>query len=274
MIPEPELIEIVRAIHTASNAVGSEFFMIGAIARDIRLKQWFDPSRLRSTNDVDFVFAIRNWPHYEAVRQALISRPKRDFVPDPHQKQRIIFRDHFPVDLVPFGGVADKNGQIFWPPNRTPAMTVLGLEDALATADYFPIGSVKVKVASIPALTLLKLIAWNDRPAERPDDIEDFAAFLNAYEYLADIDRFSIEGLMNEDNFDHRHASYILLGRDVGRTIHTKACGNLLLKIMKRETAGPNYDLVSILSRFRKNDFNNAHSALISFQRGVIDILS
>lgn len=274
MIPEPELLEIVRALDAAAIAVESEYFMIGAMARDIRLKEWFNPANLRSTNDVDFVFAIRNWPHYEAIRHALISRPKRDFIPDPHQKQRVLFRKHFPVDLVPFGGIADKNGQLFWPPNRTPVMTVLGLEDALAAADFFAIGDVKVKVASIPALSLLKLIAWNDRPAERPDDIQDFAAFLNAYQHIADIDRLSTEALLNDDDFDHRRASCRLLGRDIGRMIRTQATGKLLLKILQRETAGPYYDLVSVLSRFLGNDSDKALNALISFQSGVLDVLS
>lgn len=276
MIPEIELIHVIGAVQSAAERLGIPFLLVGAYARDLRLKERIDISSLRATGDIDFAFAVRDWDHYRAMRQALLDRSEGDFAPDQREKQRLIFSQGLPVDLVPFGGVADAQGRLFWPPEGTPMMNVRGFEDALASADPVDLGPLQVRVVSLPAMALLKLMAWNDRPEERTKDIEDFALLLRRYHEVEDESRiFSSpdSDLLESDDFDYDQAWHRIFGRDVGRMISLRATGDCLLQILSRETAGPPYNLASGLRRFFQGDFEKTLKALQSFERGVRDML-
>ncbi|WP_194727058.1 hypothetical protein [Noviherbaspirillum malthae] len=40
------------------------------------------------------------------------------------------YSNGYPIDIVPFGGVAQKDGQIAWPPEGDVIMNVAGYEEA------------------------------------------------------------------------------------------------------------------------------------------------
>ena len=66
--------------------------------------------------------------------------------------------------LIPFRGVASDDNTIEWPPSRDIVMNVAGFEEALSSSVSLTVAdNLMIRVASLPALTLLKLIAWSDR---------------------------------------------------------------------------------------------------------------
>jgi len=66
------------------------------------------------------------------------------------------------IDLIPFGGVSDDNGQIAWPPKQDFVMSVLGFDEVYQNAWDVTLSKnpeLSVKVASPSGILLLKLIA-------------------------------------------------------------------------------------------------------------------
>jgi predicted nucleotidyltransferase len=72
------------------------------------------------------------------------------------------------VDNILFGGVERRDRSIAWPPEDDKVMNVSGFAEALATAISVRLpGGVSVDVASLPAMALLKVWAWQDRLVRR-----------------------------------------------------------------------------------------------------------
>jgi predicted nucleotidyltransferase len=138
-------------------------------------------------------------------------------------QQRLIYSDKaaefsIPVDLIPFRGVASAASTIEWPPSRDIVMNVTGFEEALAWSFSMEIeDSLAVRVASIPGLTLLKLMAWSDRGHENNQDAADFHRLFITYSDAGNTDRLYEDemDLLETVGFDMELAGAELLGRDV-----------------------------------------------------------
>lgn len=103
--------------------------------------------------------------------------------------QRVYYASIYPVDLVPFGGVVENDGNLVWPPERAIVMNVLGCDEALAASLKVEVepGTV-VPVASLASLGMLKVFAWVDRGTRDRKDAQDLALLLRRYADTIDPD--------------------------------------------------------------------------------------
>ena len=74
-----------------------------------------------------------------------------------------------------------------------------------------------IKVVSLPALAILKLVAWSDHNPERGNkDASDLHLLLTKYAEAGNLDRlYACTALFERSDFDYEAASAWLLGRDV-----------------------------------------------------------
>ena len=126
-IDNPLLIELLRQLNQTFSRIGSDFFIIGATARDIILRVLVNTSARRKTKDLDIAIAVTGWDKYNEICQALIAD---GFEKSVHQAQRFYFGD-YEVDIVPYGAVAKTDDNIYWPPEETIAMSVKGFDEVL-----------------------------------------------------------------------------------------------------------------------------------------------
>lgn len=125
-----------------------------------------------------------------------------------------------PVDLIPFGPIASDDRTITWPPHRDIVLNVAGFEEALRSAVILIISEeLNVKVASLPGLAILKLLAWHDRRRQNNKDAADLHTLLTAYAAGENLDRLYGEefGVLEDAGFDVDPAGAQLLVRDVAR---------------------------------------------------------
>jgi predicted nucleotidyltransferase len=97
-------------------------------------------------------------------------------------------------------------------------MNVAGFEEALTTSIAMELAEgLSVRVASLPGLALLKMLAWSDRGHESNTDATDLYRLLTAYADAGNTDRLYERelGLLEEMGFDMELAGAELLGRDV-----------------------------------------------------------
>jgi len=98
-------------------------------------------------------------------------------------------------------------------------MNVAGFEEAFASSIPIQIEeNLTARVASIPGLMILKLVAWSDRGRETNKDATDIYRLLTAYADAGNTDRLyeNEMDLLEAAGFDVELAGAQLLGRDVG----------------------------------------------------------
>lgn len=177
-IEHPLLREILAQLIPLFEKLRHKYFIIGAIARDIQMKI-HDEEPARKTMDIDFAFAIDNWGDFENLSKEIERLPK--FEKDKNQAQRFIYSKIFHVDIVPYGNIAQRDDKIFWPPDESFVISVLGFEEAEKKASIIQLDDLNIKVASLPGIFLLKLAAWKDRHLENNKDADDMGFILTNY---------------------------------------------------------------------------------------------
>ena len=266
---DPSVVRVLRALDPIAHSVGCAYFVAGATARDLILVNVHGLRPGRATRDIDFGIAIESWEQFANLKEGLIGTG--EFEADRRSLQRLIYIDRTaslstPVDLIPFGGVTSADGTVAWPPSRDIVMNVAGFEEALESSILIEIDDgLKVRVASIAGLTLLKLTAWADRGRENNKDAADIHRLLTAYADAGNIDRLYDHelDLLEAANFDMKLAGAELLGRDVAHIGSPRAMDRIrsllssdrerLVNHMAQTTYAETGDAVDrMVSRFRR----------------------
>ena len=203
----------------AANVLHIPIFMAGAMARDLILFHGYGINTGRKTGDVDWAIMVKNWAQFDVLKARLIASKKFAASKHPH---RLKYGTSLFVDLIPFGGIANAAGIIFWPPEHATQMTVLGFDEAYrnSVAVRLP-ANVDIQVTSLPSLALLKLFAWNERHLTSPrKDAHDFALIAQHYIDAGNRERLHSEFsfLLGDVDFDYESASAWMLGHDIAQT--------------------------------------------------------
>lgn len=219
----PVTLEVLRQVDRVARELVLDYFVVGAMARDILLSGVFGLNTGRATLDVDLAVAVEGWPQFEAIKARLVGTGA--FVLDEKVAHRLYYRAasggrSYPLDLIPFGGVAQLENEIAWPPDGSVVMSVAGYSEALASAVRVEVEpGLVVGVASLPGLAILKLVAWAHRGTSDPRDAIDLATLLRRYAAAGNEDRlYGPElGILETVNYDLELAGARLLGMDAGR---------------------------------------------------------
>ena len=214
-LKNPLLKDLLKELNSFFSKINVDFYVIGATARDIILSNLHDLVPERKTDDLDIAIAITDWSQFQSIEESL---PEIDgFTKSKEQKQRFIYKGIYVIDIVPFGDVAEDDGNIYWPPDETIAMSVWGFpEMANSTIRVKIDGEFSIQIASLPGLFILKLVAWKDRHLLGSKDAYDMALLLTNYLDI-NTERAVDEhyDLYETDEFDQVVAGAQLMARDV-----------------------------------------------------------
>lgn len=226
----------------------------------------------RATHDVDFAVALADWDSFHLLRNALLE--SGDFSPAESRAHLLYYRsvEHgkaFPLDLIPFGELEEDAHQIAWPPDMSVVMNVTGYAEALASALKVDVGGgLVVPVVSIPALAVLKLLAWNDRGLKDNKDAQDLFFLLQHYHAAGNHERLYGEAyiLLENCGFDLETAGAALLGYDVGLSLN-KDSREYLLAVL---TDPRKRDRIAVhMTRSLASSAETAATLLSEFERGL-----
>jgi predicted nucleotidyltransferase len=214
----------MRQINAVAGDLNFSYFLIGAMARDVLLWHIFGLNPGRATRDVDFAFVLAGWEQFWQLQDRLIS--SGHFVAVRDVVHRLLFitdggSQRCMVDLLPFGGVEQPRHTVAWPPDMQMIMHVAGYDDALKTAPLVQIAtSLRIRVASLPGLAMLKLFAWQDRGHVDARDAIDLMTLCQNYHDAGNLDRLYDEALpaLQAVGFDIELAGAWLLGKDTAAT--------------------------------------------------------
>lgn len=211
----PLLFELLEKLTNFFSSVNSEFYIIGATARDIIISGIHNQEARRKTADLDIAIAIPDWSRFQEISDSI--EKLEDFHKSKKQKQRFYYKRDFKLDIVPFGEIAQADNHIYWPPEETHAMSVIGFTQvAKHTLDVDIDGKLTVKIASLPGIFLLKLAAWRDRHQETDKDADDMA-FLTSVYLEINMERAATNHyeIFEQESFTTFNAGATLLGMDM-----------------------------------------------------------
>ena len=211
----PLLKELLTKLTEFFQKIETDYYVIGATARDLVLHNVYGSQPDRKTFDLDIAIAITDWEQFDTIVELL---PKEaDFSKDESQLQRFIYKDFFKLDIVPFGGIANEQGIIYWQSTGERRMSVVGFQQMAEFALTVQIDDgLPIKVASLPGVFILKLAAWKDRHLESNKDAYDMALLTKNY-FEIHTERIALEhfDILEDDNFDEFIAGGKLMIRDV-----------------------------------------------------------
>lgn len=209
-IANPLLVELLKKLTDSFNRMGREFYVIGATARDIIIRQLIDTTSGRRTKDLDIAIAIPDWSVFDEIKEVLVAD---GFKKSIDMRQRFYYGE-YELDIVPYG-VAKEDDNIYWPPEEEIAMSVKGFDEVLSEAITVNIDDeFDIRIASLHGLFLLKFNAWLDRNIETSKDAEDMSFILSNY-FMANLDRNVYTEVYDWENFDEYIVGGYWLARDL-----------------------------------------------------------
>jgi predicted nucleotidyltransferase len=222
---DPAILHILTVVNRVATEQGCPYIVVGATARDLLLHHVFGIPAIRATRDVDFAIAVENWEKFQGLRDALLAT--NHFAPSK-VKHRLFFKTptgttDIPIDLIPFGGVAEDD-TIAWPPEKDTVLTVAGFEDALVASVQVKVNvTLTLPVVSLAALAILKLFAWQDRKTTDKDAL-DLYRVISTYADAGNTDRLydSKDSPLEQLGYDLELAGAALAGDD-GRRLSSQA---------------------------------------------------
>lgn len=151
---------------------GIDFYLIGAMSRDLWTENVLHLPRFRATLDLDFAICINDYNIYEQIIECLIEN-KFEKTNYPY---RFMFENTI-IDLLPFGEI-EKNGNVTFKSNPPLTLSMLSYDEvtrhSIKLSDNF-------QTVTLPGLCIMKLVSYYDSPDKRAKDIDDFIYILENY---------------------------------------------------------------------------------------------
>jgi predicted nucleotidyltransferase len=215
---QPLLKPLLEQLSQYFNSIQTKFYIIGATARDMIMDAHGEKSG-RTTRDLDIAVAVSDWSKYQKIEAGLTNLPK--FKKDISQKQRFIYDGIYHLDIVPFGNIMKEDDKIFWPPDEQMAMSVLGFSEVDSKTLEIEVDEhLKLNIASLAGIFLLKIVAWNDRNATGNKDADDLGFILRNYFTINENRIHELHSdLYDDTDFAIITAGAHLMGRDIAHIL-------------------------------------------------------
>lgn len=259
--------ELLKKLANCFDSIKLPFYVIGATARDIVMRQMLDTVSSRRTQDLDIAIAISDWSMFERVAEILVTNGLKR---SRHVKQRFFMGD-YELDIVPFGAIARSDNNIYWPPEEEIAMSVRGFGEVLNDAITVRVDNeFNIKIASLYGLFLLKFNAWVDRHQRTSKDAEDMFFIIENY-FNANLDRQIHLEVFELKDFDVNVVGGIWLAYDIVSLLNVELIvyyrDKILEEINKEESS-------ILINQILEHNTGLKYELLIRIWREMIDIFN
>lgn len=222
--------QVLAAVDVVAREAGVDYLVVGATSLNLLSIGLVGLAPHRATRDIDIAVAVGNWAHFERLAEKF---EKRGTGP------QAFIVGGVEVDIVPYGGVEDRDRTILWPNEHR--MSVLGFQEAVKSAETVRLPSgVTVRVPSIAALALLKLVAWWERRMTTTRDAVDLGVMVGWYAAGDRLDRLFEDNMdvLERYDFDPELAAAWLLGSDMSQLLEPSEIGMVIRIVESDETMG------------------------------------
>lgn len=220
-IRETSLKEALLAVEESCMHFDVDFYIIGALARDI----WFaeDDISVGGTKDVDLAALVSAQDQFQNLKSRLINDHK--FKESANNAFVLFAPNGIQIDILPFGALEVEDG-VAVDGKGMNHIKVNGFKEVYEAS----IKEIKVlenktyKVATLPGIVLLKLIAYDDRPEQRGKDPLDILTIIeHFFDLQSDLIYDSHNDLFGDEEFSKQKISCRVIGREMRSALAVNA---------------------------------------------------
>jgi predicted nucleotidyltransferase len=271
---DPHKASVLSRIVSATRGQVTAPMLVGAFARDVWFWHMQGIETGRATEDLDISLQVRDWDAFRDFVEIVKSLGFEPVLPD-HPEKLVDPETGQRLDLLPFGELSTNGRTIVWPPDGK-TWSILGFEETYEASALMTLGNGGIpglRVATLPALVLLKCVALYERIEDRKrKDGADIGFIAKRYLDIESKDRL-LDGpdadIMDRVQGDKELAGCMLLGRDMGR-IARPATRDLVTGHLRHETErSSRCPLAREVSRLTLGDFSRARVLLGSILEGM-----
>lgn len=212
----PSVAGMLKVMEKIFREFGVDYYLVGALARDIRLSAHKDFAAKRKTKDIDIAVMLDDEERFYAIKDALVATG--EFEESEYKAIKLIYKKGIEVDLLPFGEIENDHRELQLSRHALLVMDMSGFKEVYPFVETFTVvEGLSLNVCSLEGLIILKLIANNDNPS-RTKDITDIQHFLEMYFELNSNEIYT-DHLAVMDIYDTGSTNYLPLvsARIVGR---------------------------------------------------------
>jgi predicted nucleotidyltransferase len=165
-------------LQATQQALGVEFCLIGALARDIWFRARLGIDSARATDDLDATVYLQDLSQWENVRTFLIEQAGYNKQPGSPIKLR---KAALKMDILPIGALEDENREVKLP-GRGGELQTLGMREVYAQAVRLEIEEgFQGRIATVAQICLLKIFSYHVQPHHRYHDLSDIREMADVY---------------------------------------------------------------------------------------------
>ncbi len=216
---QPEISAMLSGLERGFAKFGIDFYLVGAVARDVWMNGINKISPRRTTRDFDFAILINDKGIYEKLKEYLLSE---EGFHATKENAFVLFLHNTQVDLFPFGAIEDEDSRVTVQGTGFTTVDVPGFKEVYdANLPEIKLeGDHIFKFSTLPGIVLLKLLAWDDRLEIRRDDIIDISDILNHFFDMYDEEIWSNHNdLFEKDDDDLKLIAARVMGREIKKII-------------------------------------------------------
>lgn len=158
---------------------GVDYYLVGALARDIRLAAHENYAAKRRTKDVDIAVLLDDEEEFYAIKDALIATG--DFQQSTVKEIKLFYKEGIEVDLLPFGEIETEDRRLELSHRALLSMDMSGFKEVHSFVETITVAEgLTLDVCTLEGLVILKLVANDDNPS-RTKDITDIEHFIEVY---------------------------------------------------------------------------------------------
>ena len=270
----PSFSEMMSALERGFTKFEIDFYLVGAIARDIWMLAINGMPPRRTTRDIDFAVLINDKGTFDALKLYLIDLEGfNEYKENPFV---LLWKDGTQIDLLPFGIIEEDEGQITISETAFTTIQMPGFKEVyeVGLSEVELENHYQFKLCTLPSIVILKLIAWDDRPEARKDDIKDISDILKHYFSMSENEIFDKHNDLFEDENDNLlHIGARVMGRQMNKiAIRNHKLYTRLLNILTINTANStNSKLADKMAEYFNNTTEENITLLQVLKKGFVE---
>lgn len=182
-ILSPVIVSMLKEAEQVFQQYNIDFYLVGAIARDIQLSSKPGFEAIRGTRDIDLAILLASEEKFYQVIESLLATGS--FEAHPTEPVKLYYQKAIEVDLLPFGAIENEQRETRINKPKVFTMDMPGFQEAYSSVTTIAVDGISIHVCSLEGIVLLKLIAHDDRPS-RTKDISDIEHIIKVYFELFD----------------------------------------------------------------------------------------
>ncbi|MEO6868670.1 MAG: hypothetical protein ABI168_03440 [Ginsengibacter sp.] len=168
---EPIIGEMLSVAQKVFERFNIDFYLVGAVARDIQFSENPKFASLRKTNDVDITIMISDEEQFYEIKNVLLDTGY--FTGHETEPIKLFYKQAIEVNILPFGGIENADYEIRIHKPKLFVMDMPRFQEVLKYKNVIEIEDrCKLHICSLEGLVVLKLFAYKHR-SDRTKDLSD-----------------------------------------------------------------------------------------------------